>query len=60
MAPGSKLTCIKFMGGHGVGGCCLRGFGSGAEIFVAILSSMRLDLLLQSSRDRYLSFLLGG
>jgi hypothetical protein len=60
MAPGSKLTGIKFMGGHRVGGDCLRGFESGAEVFVAILSSMRLELLLQSSRDRYLSFLLGG
>jgi hypothetical protein len=38
----------------------LRGFEGGAEVFVAILSSMRLELLLQSSRDRYLSFLLGG
>lgn len=25
MAPGSKLTGIKFMGGHSVGGYCLGG-----------------------------------
>ena len=55
MAPGSKLTGIKFMSGHGVEGNCLRGFESVDEGFVTILSSMRFDLLLQRSRDQYLS-----